>query len=266
MIKFISFGSGSSGNCYYLETGGRGLIVDAGVGWRLLRKLTNEYGISLERAVAVVLTHDHTDHIKAVGAVANAYNLPVYAGVGVHKRIESNYMVRTKVPQRLKRMVEGNTVMEIGPYRVEAVSVPHDSRQNYGYSITAGGTKLCILTDVGHFTPEMERLVADCDFLVVEANYDKGMLDSGPYPERLKKRIASGNGHSENSQTAAFVAQTATERLKRVWLCHLSQENNTPLLAVEAVRNAVCSLPEPMNGIRVEALPRTEVAGPFNLD
>ena len=241
------------------------MFVDLGIGPRLFKKRVREYGVNLGSVCGILVTHDHTDHVKSVGSASSAYGLPVYASSAVHERIDGNFLIGKKIPSELRRTVEAGCPLQIGPFSVEAAVVPHDSRLNYGYAITAGGIKLCVVTDVGHFTDEVDRLASGADYLVVEANYDGGMLESGGYPERLKQRISGGEGHSENKQTAVFVARVATERLKHVWLCHLSAENNRAELAVAAVSGTLAGLDEPLRGIAVEALPRREAAGPFCL-
>ena len=265
MLKFISFGSGSSGNCYYLETESSGIIIDLGIAQRLFKKRVHEYGINLNKIEGILVTHDHTDHVKSVGTISSAYGLPVFAADKVHSRIVSNFMIRNKVPKELERRISCGESFFIGPFQISAVTVPHDSMLNYGYSIKANGTKICIFTDVGHFTEEIASLVSDADYLVIEANYDADMLKSGPYPDYLKKRISSGNGHSENKQTAAFLSENVSNNLKHVWLCHLSQENNRPEIAVETVSKFLNPMQTPGRTIKIDALPRKEAAGPFFL-
>ena len=180
MLKFISLGSGSSGNCYYLATDTDGLLIDAGVGIRLIKKHFAEKNISLQNDVNhLLITHDHADHIKSVGYISCDYTVPVYAVNDVHNGIERNYSVHKKVPGAMKRVLECGTTVTIGDFTVTPFKVPHDSSGNVGYCIEADGVVFCIMTDVGHVTDEMQEYVAKANYLVLEANYDVDMLRDG---------------------------------------------------------------------------------------
>jgi phosphoribosyl 1,2-cyclic phosphodiesterase len=235
MLKFISFGSGSSGNCYFLFTEKDGLLIDTGVGIRTLKKYYKDNGLSISSIHNIIITHDHADHVKSVGSLSRDYGLSVYATHKVHEGIERNYCVRCKIaPERVK-VIEKNTVFHVGEFTVTPFDVPHDSSDNVGYKIQCGDVVFCIMTDVGHVTDEMKHFIGDADYLVIEANHDVEMLTQGPYPEYLKTRILGPSGHLCNHDCAVAVAENATERLKHVWLCHLSEENNHPVLARKTV-------------------------------
>lgn len=237
MFNFISFASGSSGNCYYLYTEHTGVLLDLGIGLRNLRKCFKEYGLSFSNVHYILVTHDHADHIKSVGSLSEKMNIPVYATRLVHSGIDKNYCVKHKVGQEMRRFVEKNTPFQLGDLSVTAFNVPHDSSENVGYMISHNDTVFCLLTDVGHLTEEMEAVIQQADYVVIEANYDEVMLENGPYPAYLKSRIKNGNGHLSNAKCAKMIAEWRSEKLKRVWLCHLSEENNTPALALSAVVN-----------------------------
>jgi phosphoribosyl 1,2-cyclic phosphodiesterase len=241
MLKFISLGSGSSGNCYYLETAGDAMLIDAGVGIRTVKKYLHDYGLSISNVKQILVTHDHADHIKAVGMISNEYDIPVYATREVHAGIHRNYCVPKKIPGDNCRVVEKDQRVKIGEFYVTPFAVPHDSSGNVGYRIEAGGVVFCLMTDVGHVTEQMRQFIGEANYLVIEANYDEEMLKTGPYPEHLKVRIMSGEGHMENSKCAVAIAENATERLKHVWLCHLSEENNHPELARKTVEQVLRS-------------------------
>ncbi len=238
MLRFISFGSGSSGNCSFLFTESDGLVIDAGVGIRTLKKHLRDYGLSLTRVRHILITHDHADHIKSVGSLSHDQHLPVYATMTVHHGIDRNYCVARKVEQVNRKYIEPGVTMQIGEFIVTPFSVPHDSRDNVGYMIEAEGVRFCIMTDVGHVTDEMAQFISRANYLVIEANHDREMLLHGPYPDHLKRRITSGTGHLSNNLCGEAIAKHATQDLRYVWLCHLSEENNHPELArktVEAV-------------------------------
>ncbi len=239
MLKFISFGSGSSGNCYFLSSGTDGLVIDVGLGLRTLKKYFREYGLSLSSIHNIIVTHDHADHIKSVGTMSSEFNIPVYATRDVHTGIERNYCVSKKVSRERKHYVEKGQPIKLGSFEVTPFGVPHDSADNVGYSIECEGVVFCIMTDVGIVTDEMKEKIREANYLVIEANYDEAMLESGPYPAYLKKRIASSSGHLSNADCAKALAENATGKLRKVWLCHLSEENNHPELARKTVETAL---------------------------
>ena len=235
-MKFISLGSGSSGNCYYLQSAaGDGLFIDAGIGVRTLKKYFRDYGVSFSSAHHILITHDHADHIKSVGSLSHDFNLPVYSTEEVHTGIVNNYCVNKKIEPSLVRHLQKDTTVQIGDFIVTTFGVPHDSRDCVGYSIQADGVTFCIMTDVGEVTESMRNFIASANYLVIEANHDEEMLNGGPYPEYLKRRILSSIGHLSNKSCGEALVANATANLRRVWLCHLSEENNHPELARKTV-------------------------------
>ena len=235
MLKFISFGSGSSGNCYYLGTATDGLLIDIGVGIRTLKKQFKDYGITLNSVHRILITHDHADHIKSVGAFSHDFNVPVYATEKVHRGIDHNYCVQRKLSADLRKLLEPGVTIQLGDFTVMPFSVPHDANENVGYQIEAGGVTFVIITDAGSVTDGMKERIASANYLVIEANHDVEMLNGGPYPQYLKDRILSSSGHLSNTECGKVLAENMTERLKHVWLCHLSEENNHPELARKTV-------------------------------
>ena len=238
-MKFISFGSGSSGNCYYLYTDTDGLLIDIGIGLRTLKKKFRDYGLSLESIHQVIVTHDHADPVKSTGSISHDYHLNVYATRLVHEGINANYCVRHKIDPVYRKVVEPGSTYEIGEFSVTPFTVPHDSTDNVGYRIEHGGVTFCLITDIGHVTDDIRQAVAAANYLVIEANHDEDMLQSGPYPEHLKRRILGPKGHLSNRDCAETLAQNATPNLRHVWLCHLSEENNHPELARKTVESVL---------------------------
>lgn len=242
MLKFISFGSGSSGNCYCLLTENDGLIIDSGIGIRTLKKYCANYQINIRENIHnILITHDHADHIKSVGLLSKEFALPVHATSDVHQGINRNYSVHEKVATSMVRIIEKNARIRIGEFFVTPFAVPHDSSGNVGYKIEYGDTVFCLMTDVGHVTDEMKSFISQSDYLVLEANYDEFKLATGNYPQYLKERISGPEGHLSNKMCGEALANNATERLKRVWLCHLSEENNHPIIALKTVEEVLRS-------------------------
>ena len=267
MLRFISFGSGSSGNCYGLYTdGGDALLIDAGVGVRSLKKDARNYGMPLGCVHHLLITHDHADHIKSVGSLSHELYLPVYATEAVHQGIDRNYCVTHKVDSSRRRYIVPGRAEQMGCFRVTPFTVPHDSSDNVGYQIETQGVVFCIITDAGCVTAEMGVYIGRASHLVIEANHDIEMLRNGPYPQHLKTRIQSETGHLCNADCAEAIAKYMGEGLHHVWLCHLSQENNHPELARKTVETVLRSYGIIAGrDLTLDVLKRTMPTGPFDL-
>ena len=233
-INFLSLASGSSGNCYYLGIDSYGILIDAGVGIRTIKKVFKEYNIPFDSILAIFITHDHADHIKAVGTLGEKYGIPVYTTPEIHKGINKSYCM-TEMLSTCVRYIEKEVPFQLKNFHITCFEVPHDGTDNVGYSIEVGGKVFSFLTDLGHITPTAAQYIQKTNYLVLEANYDDEMLKMGPYPQYLKERIAGPNGHMCNKDTAAFLADNIHEGLKFVALCHLSKENNHPDLAYKTM-------------------------------
>ena len=266
MLKFISFGSGSSGNCYFLATPTDALLIDIGVGLRGLKKQCKDYGVSLSDVHHILITHDHADHIKSVGSFSNDYVIPVYATREVHEGINRNYSVTKKVPRGMVCDLQKNVTTQVGDFQITPFGVPHDSADNVGFFIEAGDTNFCIITDAGSVTDEMKEYIRRARHLVIEANHDEEMVQRGPYPQFLKDRILSTTGHLSNASCGKVLAENMSEQLEHIWLCHLSEENNHPELARKTVETVLRSYGIiPGVDVALEVLKRTTPTGPYEL-
>ena len=267
MLKFISFGSGSSGNCYFLYTDTDGLMIDAGVGIRTLKKHFRDYGLNLQQVHHLLITHDHADHIKCVGSISHELHLPVYATELVHRGIDRNYCVTRKVDPADRHLVEPGQTMRVGDFVVTPFHVPHDSSDNVGFMVEAEGVTFCLMTDAGRITEEMNAFITRANYLVIEANHDREMLMQGPYPYHLKERISSGTGHLNNNACGEAIANNMSEQLRHVWLCHLSEENNHPELARKTVEAVLRSYGIVVGkDLQLDVLKRTIPTGIFELE
>lgn len=233
-LRFFSLASGSSGNCYYIGTSSFGILIDAGIGVRQIKKILKERDVELEKILAVLITHDHADHIKSVGCLGETLHIPIYTTELVHAGIRRSRYVE-EVLKESRRVVEKEVPFTIRDFKITAFEVPHDSSDNVGYAIEYGDQVFVIVTDVGHVTDTIQSYVCKANHLVIEANYDEEMLKSGSYPVFLKERVSSQSGHLSNRDAAEFLAANYTPRLKDVWLCHLSRDNNHPELAYKTV-------------------------------
>lgn len=240
-IFFMSFGSGSSGNCSYVgdETGG--FLIDAGVDPKTVLSELRRNGVSPEMVRGVILTHDHGDHVRYVYAMVRACR---HVLVYCTPKALSGIMRRHNVSRRLydyHRPVYKEFPFKIGAFEITAFEVSHDGTDNAGYFIRRGDHTFAVATDLGCITDRVNHYMRRARYVVLEANYDAGMLAAGSYPEFLKARIAAFNGHLDNEVAGKFLADIYTPYLRAVFLCHLSHDNNTPEVALAAVSSALVS-------------------------
>lgn len=233
-IKFLSLASGSSGNCYFLGYDDYGILIDAGISPKNIKKCLKEADIAMESILAVLITHDHADHIKSVAYLGEKLHIPIYATALTHEGINKNYCIKEKLYNCIRFIEKQNPIL-IRDFHVTAFEVPHDGTDNVGYCIEINSKIFSFVTDLGEITPLVASYICKANYLILEANYDEEMLRMGPYPAYLKKRITSRTGHMSNLATANFLADNLTESIKYIWLCHLSKDNNHPELAYKTV-------------------------------
>ncbi len=231
---FFSLGSGSSGNSYYLGNDDYGILIDAGIGPRNTKKRLKEHGVDITKIYGVLITHDHYDHIKSVAQLGNRENIPIYSTRKVHRGIAANPMVKQSI-NGASKYIEKMEPFSIRDFRITAFDVPHDSRDSVGYFIEFGMHKLMVATDVGEPTHLIRHFLREANHIVLESNYDEEMLRRGNYPLHLKERITNGTGHLSNMQAAELLVEAYSDRMKNIWLCHLSGDNNTPSTAYNTV-------------------------------
>ena len=201
-----------------------------------------------------------------MGAFSYDYKVPVYATRAVHRGISQNYCITRKVADDMKHFVELHESQELGDFQVTAIPVPHDASENVGYKIKVEGITFVILTDVGSITDDIREAIKEADYLVMEANHDVEMLENGPYPQYLKNRILSSCGHLSNKACGEALAENMSEKLKHVWLCHLSEENNHPELARKTVETILRSYGiVPGKDLEVDVLRRQLPTGVYEL-
>ena len=180
--------------------------------------------------------------------------------------MDRNYCMKMKLAQANRHYVVKGEPFETSGFRITPFGVPHDSSDNVGYSIEHEGVVFTLLTDVGHITEEMKQIIKNTDYLVIEANYDPQMLQNGPYPRYLQDRIRCGTGHLSNPQCGATLVENYTERLKHIWLCHLSEENNHPELARKSVEQALLDAGIKVGDeVKLDVLRRKQPTGVFEL-
>ncbi len=235
-LRFRSLASGSSGNCYFIGNASYGILIDAGVGVRTIRRFLKTMGLDFQHIWGIFVTHDHADHIKAVGVLGEKHNVPVYTTRKIHEGINRNYCVTQKLTSLSQRYVEIGDTIEVGEMRVSVFPVSHDASECVGYSVAYRDKSFAFATDLGFVSDEAANYLKQADFLVLEANYDDDMLANGPYPFYLQSRIKADTGHLSNRQAAIFLAEHFTERWQYIFLCHLSKENNLPEIAYNTIK------------------------------
>lgn len=230
-LEICTLASGSKGNCTYLRYGDTSILIDQGLSLKELRVRANYRGIDLSQTDALFVTHEHSDHVKGVGAFARAYDTPVYipaACMGNFKTEDGDE--RFFVPNEYDGEVTVKG-LSVKPFRV-----PHDAHYTVGYRISTGKEDVAIATDLGFVSDGTLAKLVGCKAVVLESNHDSLMLEGGRYPRMLKARIAGKNGHLSNDACAETVAALAYNGTEKIVLAHLSEENNTPELAFEASR------------------------------
>lgn len=249
MIRFKSFSSGSCGNCSFLgsDEGGRlrGVLIDAGVSWRSVLRAFSVDGLSPENVGAILVTHDHYDHIRHLGSFCKRMSVPVYSTGTILDAVRKHPYTGSFYGKDIETG-EWTTLGE--GIEIRCFTVPHDAAETVGYAIRLEGRIFVIMTDIGEMTEEALDLARQADTIVIESNYDRDMLLDGSYTFALKMRISKGFGHLSNAACADALRDIWHPGLRNIFLCHLSQNNNTPALALESARAALAAVGAPLSG------------------
>jgi phosphoribosyl 1,2-cyclic phosphodiesterase len=253
-LRLAVLGSGSGGNATLIEGGGARILVDAGFSCRGLVQRLRFVGVEPEEIDAILITHEHSDHLGGAAAFAAAFGVPIHCTGGTARAAGLPQAGGAGMPWG-----RGFGVAEVGdgdppppmapavaagrPFDVESLTVypfgvPHDAVETVGFVVSerGAGARVAYATDLGHAPPSVRDWLTDCDLLVMEANHDVGMLRAGPYPEHVKERVLSRHGHLDNTAAADLLCEVARERTHTVVLAHLSRTNNRPDIALDAVR------------------------------
>lgn len=233
-LRFASLGSGSRGNGTLIASGRTRVLLDCGFPIketcaRLLRR-----GVEPESLSAIIVTHEHGDHVRGVGPLARKYGVPVWMTTGTWRAVED-----TCGGLPALHLFSSHAPFAIGDLHVQPFPVPHDAREPTQFVFSDGDLRLGVLTDTGASTPHIERSLGGCHALLLECNHDLDMLRRSHYPESLKERIAGRLGHLDNATAAGILARLDRQRLQHVVAAHLSEHNNTPLLAAAALAAAL---------------------------
>ncbi|NCC00877.1 MAG: MBL fold metallo-hydrolase [Clostridia bacterium] len=254
-MKFGTIASGSSGNCLYAGNKDTHILIDAGISCKRICEGLKDFEVEGKDIQGILLTHEHTDHIAGIGVLSRKFHIPIYATEGTLRQI-SEMGNLGKIDRELFQPIEAGREFKLGSLSVESFSISHDAAEPVSYVLREDGRKLGMVTDLGYYDESIVERLKDSNFLYVEANHDIHMLQAGPYPYYLKRRILGDKGHLCNEMAAQLITELACQQLERVTLGHLSKENNYPDLALATVRNEV------EDSIGVQVAPR-ECSGPL---
>ena len=234
-VRICSLASGSSGNCYYVGTDNTHVLVDAGISCkRIIQSLEDKIGISGKDLDGVFVSHEHNDHIQSLGVLARKFKTPLYATQGTWQGIGDKI---GKVEPELYNTLDSQGSLEIGDLHLEWFSTSHDALEPIGFVMENENKRVGIATDSGILTNRMKKNLFNVDYLILEANHDERMLINGTYPGYLKRRILSNKGHLSNRAAGEALLDLIGEKTCSVTLAHLSQQNNTPSLALKTVEH-----------------------------
>lgn len=240
-LRYISFGSGSSGNCAYLGNERFGILIDAGVDPTKIYKELERNSIDIMTIGGIILTHDHGDHVSyAYTIVRRNQHMRIYCTLGTL----NGMLRRHNISRRVKdyhQPIYREFPFHLSDFVITPFEVSHDGSDNVGFFISAGEHKFVVATDMGYVTERADYYIRQANYLMIEANYDRTILLNGKYPEYLKSRILGERGHMDNEATAAYLKKIYTPELHNIFLCHLSHDNNTPTIAVGTIKDELRS-------------------------
>ena len=234
-MRLMTIASGSSGNAGYLGSESTHLLIDAGISRRRIVQGLEVTGLKPGELSGVLLTHEHADHVCGLKVLLKKDAIPLYATAGTLEVIKKKGLLDEYPAERI-HVIRGGEAFSLGDLTVLPLSIDHDAAEPVGYRVTNGSKSAAFLTDLGHATEELEKALQGLDTLLLESNHDVRMLEAGPYPYPLKRRILGDCGHLSNESAGRLLATLCHGGLQQVLLGHLSKENNLPELAYETVR------------------------------
>ena len=237
-IKFCSLSSGSSGNCQYIETNKTRILIDSGFSGKKIESLLKSIDVEPRSIDAILVTHEHIDHVRGVGILSRRYGIPVYANENTWKAMTPTIK---EVKTENSKLFDSNKIFQLNDLDILPFTISHDSIEPVGYIIFYKNKKISIITDTGWVNDNTKNLLKDSDLYFLESNHDVRMLRGGMYPWNLKKRIMSRKGHLSNDDAGMILGDLLSGFGETVLLAHLSQDNNRPDIAYNTVRNIITS-------------------------
>lgn len=262
-MRFCPLYSGSSGNALLVLADGAAILVDAGLPGRVVAEALAAAGVAPEQLSGILVTHEHSDHVKGVGILARRYRLPVYANAGTWRGM---LPLIGEIPPAQVRVFETERDFYLGGVNVLPYKTPHDANESVGFVFQSGGSKLSILTDAGHINERMLDAVSGSGLILIESNHDVEMLKAGRYPFPLKRRILGDEGHLSNDACGAALTALYGRGVRRAVLGHLSRENNFESLALETVRAALRASDVPDEAFALSVAHRDRVGEVYEVD
>lgn len=253
---YYSIASSSSGNCSLYISQNTCILIDLGVSVRRLNTALKALGLAIPDIHAVLLTHEHGDHVKGLATFVKHYNIPIYATHGTAKAL----IAQNPAAEKLLHPFWAGDGFSIGTIGVQPFPTPHDAADSTGYVLQSASHTFGFATDLGFVPSTIRKILHGCDTVVLESNHDPDMLRYGPYPWPLKQRISGRQGHLSNPDCAAFAAELAQNGTSTIILAHLSESNNTPVKALRAACAALDGLP-----CEVFVAPKTQMDKPIRL-
>lgn len=233
-MQLCSIASSSSGNCIYVGTDSTNLLIDVGISKKKIVEGLKEIGIEPNEIDGILITHEHSDHIKSLGTISRAYSIPIYATRGTIEQIKNDKKLGN-IDNDLFFEIVADKIFPIKEINIEAFSTSHDAAEPVCYNFIKDNKKISIATDLGCYNDYIKEKLKGTNILFIEANHDKKLLEVGPYPYFLKRRILSDLGHLSNEASGKLIADVLHIDLKHIILGHLSKENNFPELALESI-------------------------------
>lgn len=233
-LRFSVLASGSTGNAFYIESGDEKILVDAGLSGKRMEKLLGQVNVDPNELSRILVTHEHSDHIKGLGIMARRYNLPIYANEKTWKAME-NHIGKISLDQKFHFNME--ETKSFGDLDIESFAVSHDAADPMFFTFRHEGKKVALVTDLGYVSERIKKTVEDADAYIFESNHDVSMLRMGRYPWNVKRRILGDSGHVSNEDCALALTDILSDRTKRIYLAHLSLDNNMKDLARMSVSN-----------------------------
>ncbi len=253
MFNFCSLFSGSSGNCSFVQTSTTKLLIDCGESAKKIVNSLEDIDVNVQDINAILITHEHIDHVKSLGTLSRKYNIPIY----------TNLETLNAMPEQIKKIKTDNVHLFdyssdfcIGDLQIHPFPIPHDAANPSAFNIFYNNKKISIATDIGHVTPEIINNLENSTFLLLESNYDSNILKCSTYPYHLKERISGPLGHLSNNMAGTTISHLINTGVRNVMLGHLSKENNFPELAYKTVMEEIIYNNYPENSIQLSVATR----------